>query len=84
MSPEQAKSQPEGGDKPKMGIGGIAGGLGGMFGKKKKADEAPKDEQAAAGPKNRATFMTSTTELLELQTSVVPGDVDIPAGFKQK
>jgi hypothetical protein len=84
MSPEQAKSQSEGGDKPKMGIGGIAGGLGGMFGKKKKAEEAPKDDAAAAGPKNRATFMTSTTELLDVQTSVAPGDVDIPAGFKQK
>jgi hypothetical protein len=84
MSPEQAKQQGESGDKPKMGLGGIAGGLGGMFGKKKKAEEAPKDDAAAAGPKNRATFMTSTTELLEVQTSVAPGDVDIPAGFKQK
>jgi hypothetical protein len=84
MSPEQAKSQSEGGDKPKLGLGGIAGGLGGMFGKKKKAEDAPKDEQATAGPKNRATFMTSTTELLEVLTSVGPGDVDIPAGFKQK
>jgi hypothetical protein len=86
MSPEQAKQQGEGGDKPKMGLGGIAGGLGGMFGKKKKTEEAPKEGQPAAaeGPKNRATFMTSTTELLEVQTSVAPGDVDIPAGFKQK
>ena len=62
MSPEQAKAKSEGGDKPKMGLGGIAGGLGGMFGKKKKAEEAPKEGQPAAaeGPKNRATFMTST------------------------
>jgi hypothetical protein len=86
MSPEQAKSQSEGGDKPKMGLGGIAGGLGGMFGRKKKTEEAPKEGQppAADAPKNRATFMTTTTELLEVQTSVGPGDVDIPAGFKQK
>lgn len=84
MSPEQAKSQSEGGEKPKMGLGGIAGGLGGMFGKKKKAEDAPKDEQAPAGPKNRATFMTTTTELLEVLTSATPADVEIPAGFKQK
>lgn len=84
VSPEQAKSQSEGGGQSKMGIGGIAGGLGGMFGKKKKAEEAPKDDAAAAGPKNRATFMTSTTELLEVANAVAPGDVDIPAGFKQK
>jgi hypothetical protein len=86
MSPEQAKAQAEGGGQPKSGIGGIAGGLGGMFGRKKKAEEAPKEGQPAAaeGPKNRATFMTSTTELLEVQTSVGAADVEIPAGFKQK
>jgi len=85
MSPEQAKSQSESGEKPKMGLGGIAGGLGGMFGKKKKAEEAPKEGQPAAeGPKNRSTFMTTTTELLEVQASAGAADVEIPAGFKQK
>ena len=38
----------------------------------------------AAGPKNRSTFMTSTTELLEVQASAGAADVEIPAGFKQK
>ncbi len=84
-SPEQAKAQAEGGGQPKVGLGGIAGGLGGMFGRKKKAEEAPKEGQpAAAGPKNRSTFMTSTTELLEVQASAGAADVEIPAGFKQK
>ena len=84
-SPEQAKAQAEGGGQPKVGLGGIAGGLGGMFGKKKKAEEAPKEGQPAAdGPKNRSTFMTSTTELLEVQASASAADVAIPAGFKQK
>jgi hypothetical protein len=84
MSPEQAKSQSEGGEKPKMGLG-LPGGLGGMFGKKKKAEEAPKESQPAAeGPKNRTTFMTTTTELLEVQASAGAADVEIPAGFKQK
>jgi hypothetical protein len=68
-----------------VGLGGIAGGLGGMFGRKKKAEDAPKEGQPAAeGPKNRATFMTSTTELLEVQASASAADVEIPAGFKQK
>jgi hypothetical protein len=86
MSPEQAQAKADSGDKPKTGLGGIAGGLGGMFGKKKKTEEAPKEGQAAVadGPKNRATFMTSTTELLEVQASASAADVEIPAGFKQK
>jgi hypothetical protein len=85
MSPEQAKAQSESGDKPKLGVS-LPGGLGGMFGKKKKTEEAPKEGEpaAAAGPKNRATFMTSTTELLEVQASAGAADVEIPAGFKQK
>jgi hypothetical protein len=80
MSPEQAKQE---GDKPKMGLG-LPGGLGGMFGKKKKTEEATTEGQPAAGAKNRATFMTSTTELLEVQTSASAADVEIPAGFKAK
>lgn len=83
-SPEQAKAKAEGGGQPKAGLGGIAGGIGGMFGRKKKAVEAPKEGEAAAGPKNRSTFMTSTTELLEVQASAGAADVAIPAGFKQK
>ena len=84
-SPEQAKAKAEGGGQPKAGLGGIAGGIGGMFGRKKKAEEAPKEgEAAAAGPKNRSTFMTSTTELLEVQASAGAADVESPAGFKQK
>jgi hypothetical protein len=84
MSPEQAAQKGDSGDKPKMGLG-LPGGLGGMFGRKKKTEEAPKEGQpAAGGAKNRATFMTSTTELLEVQASASPADVEIPAGFKQK
>jgi hypothetical protein len=85
MSPEQAKSQSEGGEKPKLGVPGL-GGLGGMFGKKKKTEEGSKEGQPAApdAPKNRATLMTSTTELLEVQSSASAADVAIPAGFKQK
>jgi hypothetical protein len=86
MSPEQAQAKAESGDKPKMGLA-LPGGLGGMFGKKKKTEEAPKEGLPAAPgetPKNRATFMTSTTELLEVQALASAADVEIPAGFKQK
>jgi len=85
MSPEQAESQGGTSEKPKMGIPGL-GGLGGMFGKKKKAEDAPKEGQPAAAqaPKNRATLLTTTTELLEIQQAASAADVAIPAGFKQK
>jgi hypothetical protein len=89
QTPEQAQAKA---DHDKQGGGGIGaalpGGLGGMFGKKKKTEEPPKDAPPAAattaGPKNRATIMTSTIELLSVETSVAAGDVDLPAGFKQK
>jgi hypothetical protein len=82
MSAEQAQAKE---DQPKVNIGGVAGKLGGLFGRKKKADEAPKEDQpAAAGAKNRATFLTSTSELLNVSTAVTAEDVEIPAGFKLK
>ena len=79
---EQAQAKAES-DKP--GGGGMLGGItGGMFGRKKKTDDQPKDAPPAGGLKNRSVFMTSTTELLGIETSVSAQDVDIPAGFKQK
>jgi len=60
--------------KSSSGSGG--GGLGGMLAKKmmKKEGEA----------KPRATIFTTTHEFLEVATSVAAGDLDIPAGFKEK
>jgi len=92
QTPEQAKAAA---DQEKQGGGGIGaalpGGIGGMFGKKKKADEpakdgaAPtKDGAAPAKTPGRSTIMTSTTELLSVETSVAPADLEIPAGFKEK
>jgi hypothetical protein len=82
VTAEQAQARA---DQPKPGIGGLPGGLGGMFGKKKKAEEAPKEGQpAAAGASNRATILTTTTELLGVETSVAAADVEVPAGFRQK
>jgi len=87
QTPEQAQAKA---DQNKQGGGGIGaalpGGIGGMFGKKKKTEEPPKDAPpaATAGPTNRSTIMTSTVELLSVEASVAAGDIEIPAGFKQK
>ena len=93
QTPEQAKAAA---DQEKQGGGGGIGaalpaGLGGMFGKKKKAEEpakdgaAPaKDGAAPAKTPGRSTIMTSTTELLSVETAVAPADLEIPAGFKEK
>jgi hypothetical protein len=50
-------------------------GLGGILARK----IAKKEE-----PKARATVFTIEQETQEVSTSVAPGDLDIPAGFKQK
>jgi hypothetical protein len=57
--------------------GGSSGGLGGMLAKKMMKKES-------GDPKPRATIFTTTHEYLELATSVAAGDLDIPAGFKEK
>jgi len=61
-------------DEPKAsgGIGGMLGGLARKAARKKDAE-----------PQQRATFMTSTVEVLKLSTQVASGDVAIPAGFKE-
>jgi hypothetical protein len=87
QTPEQTKAKA---DQEKQGGGGIGGvlpgGIGGMFGKKKKTEEPPKDAPAASAPAptNRATIMTTTTELVSVETSVAAADLEIPPGFKQK
>jgi DNA invertase Pin-like site-specific DNA recombinase len=56
--------------------GGSGGGLGGMLAKKMM--------KSSGDPKPRATIFTTTHEFLEVATSVAAGDLDIPAGFKEK
>ena len=81
---EQAQARASNDQQGGGGLGGLAGGVGGMFGRKKKAEDQPKDGPPASGPKTRSPIMTSTTELLGIDTTVSAQDVDIPAGFKQK
>jgi hypothetical protein len=54
---------------------GSGGGLSGMLARRmiKRGDDKP-----------RATIFTSTSETLEIATTVAQTDVDIPAGFKEK
>lgn len=54
-------------------VGGLLGGL---------ARRAAKKDDAA-GPRARATFMTTTNEVLSVATTVAAADVAIPAGFKE-
>jgi hypothetical protein len=64
-------------DPPPTSVGGLLGGLGRRMGRGKAA------EPAAGGTPGRSTVMTSTTETLQLGTSVSAGDVALPAGFKE-
>jgi hypothetical protein len=83
MTAEQAQAKAEQDKNAGPGVGGIAGGLGGMLGRKKKED-APKDNQPAGAGRTRSTIMTSTIEVLGIDSSVTAADVEIPAGFKEK
>jgi hypothetical protein len=55
-------------------------GLGGMLGGLARKATGKKDDQSTP----RATFMTTTTEVLNVATAVTAADVAIPAGFKEK
>jgi hypothetical protein len=74
-SAEQAAAA-ENEEESSEGGGGIGGMLARKMMKKKKAD--------SDAPKDRATVMTTTHEVLSVSTSVAPADVSIPAEFKDK
>jgi hypothetical protein len=65
---------------------GMLGGFAKKFAKKKAEEgkEQDKDKGGAAGPKNRATFMTITNDVLKIEPSATVADVSVPAGFKMK
>ena len=67
---EQAKGESQ--SAPAPTVGGLLGGLARKVGPKKADTSSP-----------RATFMTSTNEVLKVGTDVTAGDVAIPAGFKE-
>lgn len=71
-SPEQLEAEKK--DSEPKASGGIGGMLGGLARK-----AARKDDE----PKARATFMTSTVEVLKLSTDVNATELAIPAEFKE-
>jgi hypothetical protein len=58
------------------GVGGLLGGLAKRASRKSGGDDENKD-------KARSTFMTSTIEVLKVETSVSAADLAIPTGFKE-
>jgi hypothetical protein len=73
---QQAKQQED--DSKSAPSGGVNGFLSGLA-KKAAAKKAGGDD----GPKQRATFITSTTEVLKVATDLSAADVAIPTGFKE-
>jgi len=77
-------------NKDSSGGSPVGGALGGIFAKKKKPEPAAEGTASsagttgAAGAKTRTTILTTTTEVLSIEPAVAAGDLEIPAGFKQK
>jgi hypothetical protein len=69
---QEAKSNEGASSQPPTSVGGLLGGLA-----RRAARQNPEE------PKPRATFMTSTTEVLKVSTTVAATDVAIPMGFKE-
>jgi hypothetical protein len=82
---QMAAEQSSASEPPKQSSGGApptsVGGLIGGFGRKMAQKKATPD--AAAAPKDRATVMTTTNEVLKVSTTVSAEEVGIPAGYKE-
>jgi hypothetical protein len=72
---EQEKREGSSNEAPPTSVGGLLGG----FGRKMAKKPAPPQPGAA----DRATIMTSTSEVLQISTDVAANDVSLPAGFKE-
>ena len=75
-SQEQMAQEAKAAEESKPASGSVGGLLGGL------ARRAAKTDNADAG-KARATFMTSTIEVLKVDTALSAADTAIPAGFKE-
>jgi hypothetical protein len=74
---KQSSAASETAQKPPTSVGGLIGG----FAKRTAAKKAAANDEGK--DKSRATFMTATTEVVKVVTSVSADDVAIPAGFKE-
>lgn len=68
-------SASSGSDTP-TSVGGLLGGIGRRMAQRKSNDSA------AAGPKDRATIMTMSNEVLKVATAVSAEEVAVPANYK--
>ena len=71
MAEEKERREESGRASASGGLGGLVGGL------------ARRAAQRKEEPKQRATFMTTTSEVLNIATDVASADVAVPAGFKE-
>jgi hypothetical protein len=78
-SPEQQKQQADS-EKQQDSGGGLSGMLARKMMKKKQAEGGDN----AGADKSRATIMTTTIDVLSVNTSVGADAVSVPAGYKQK
>jgi len=59
-------------------------GIGGIFGKKKKKDDAPQDDKSTPAASTPGSLMDTTTEVTSISTSAVDaGLFKVPEGYKQ-
>ena len=79
-SPEQVSQEQQEPKEEKADITSL-GGLGGLLGRKALGK---KPQPTEGQPVNRASVMTMNHELLRVSSEVVPSDLTIPAGFKEK
>jgi len=72
---EKEKSKDSSSDSAAATVGGLLGGLA------RRGSRNSSDSNASGNP-NRATFLTTTTELLKVSTDVTADAVAVPANFK--
>jgi hypothetical protein len=65
------------GDSAPTSVGGLLGGFG------KRMAQRKSNDTAASAPKDRATVVTTTTEVLKVATAVSPEEVAVPQGYKE-
>lgn len=77
LAAEEKQTSADANQKAPSSVGGLLGGIARRAAAKKAAsNDEGKD-------KSRATFMTTTTEVLKVVTNVTADDVAVPAGFKE-
>ena len=80
-SAEQMASEQNSATDSKSSGSSTPSGIGGLLAKR--LAQRKSNDDAANGPKDRATVLTTSSEVLKVATAVTPDEVSIPAGFKE-